>query len=186
MSIENPFEKPPNKKEEPIKGEGFTMKKGNLFGKKVGPSLEFRPGETSETARVREEGEEAGRECLRQEYREKDVKMTPEEKAQRAEEWPRQNRNWMAKWFEDGIKKSGEYSEALQIKPDGSLDREKRMDGGLPFIVSAGDLKSPEDLYQLMHKISQEHLELGVSFEVDPNRKWMKYRVAKKKVESGK
>ncbi len=185
MSRENPFEKPSKEKKEPVKGEDFTMKEGSPFGRKVGPSLEFRPGETSETARVREEREEARRERLRQEYREKEARMTPEEKAQRVEEWARQDRNWMAEWFEDGIKKSGEYSEALQIRQDGSLDREKRMDGCLPFIVSIGDLKSPEDLYQLMHKISQEHPELDISFEVDPNRKWMKYRVSKK-FESGK
>jgi len=54
------------------------------------------------------------------------------------------------------------------------------MDGWLPYLVSAGDLKSPEDLYQLMHKISQEHPDLNISFDVDPNRKWIKYRVSKK------
>ena len=124
--------------------------------------------------------EDAERERLGQEYREKEAKMTPEGKVQRAEEWARQDRNWMAEWFEDGIKKNGEYSEALQIKQDGSLDREKRMDGWLPYLVSEGDLKSPEDLYQLMYKISLEHPDLNISFDVDPNRKWIKYRVSKK------
>ncbi|MDD4477288.1 MAG: hypothetical protein PHY40_04015 [Patescibacteria group bacterium] len=184
MSIKNPFSKPSEKKE-PIKGEGFSMRDGNPFSKPVGPGLEFRPGETNETASERQKKEKAEREKLRQEYREKEANITPEEKAQRAEEWAQQDRKLMAEWFEDCIKKNGEYSEALQIKQDGSLDCEKRLDGRLPILVSVCDLKSPEDLYQLMHKISQEYPNLDISFEVDPSRKWIKYRVAKK-VESSK
>ncbi|MAF59332.1 hypothetical protein CL631_00600 [bacterium] len=179
MSRENPFSKPPEEKE-PVKGEGFSMREGNPFSKPVGPGLEFRPGETNETALARQEKEEAVREKLRQEYQEKEANMTPEEKAQRAEEWAQQDRKWMAEWFEDGIKRNGEYSEALQIKQNGSLDREKRVDGLLPFIVSAHDLKSPEDLYKLIYKISQEHPDLDVLFETDANGKWIKYRVTKK------
>ena len=179
MSIENPFSKPSEEKDF-IKGEGFTMKEGDPFGRPVGPSLEFRPGETNKTALARQEKEEAERERLRNEYREKAASMTPEEKEQQAEEWAQQSRKWIAEWFTEGIKKNGEYSETLQIKQDGSLDREKRLDGRLPFLVNAGNLKSPEDLYQLMHKISQEHPNFNVSFEVDPNRKWIKYRVIQK------
>lgn len=185
MSRENPFSKSPEEKKEPVKGEGFIMREENPTVKSVGPRYEFRPGETNETARTREEKEEAKRKKLQQEYREKEAKMTPDEKAQRAEEWAREGRNSMAEWFEDGIKKSGEYSEALQIKQDGSLDREKKVDGRLPFIVDAGNLKNPEDLYQLMHKVSQDHPDLNILFEVDPNRKWIKYRVTKK-IEAGK
>lgn len=111
------------------------------------------------------------------EDREKEAKMTPEEKAQWAEQ---RSRNWIAEWFEDRIKQNGEYSEALQIQQDGSLNPEERLDGRLPYVVDAADLKSPEDLYQLMHRISNEHPDLSISFEVDPGGKWIKYRVAKK------
>jgi len=176
---------PPKKDDKEIKGEGFVMsgkdRKPSRFSSSSRASVEFRPGATNEEAIRTLEKENAERERLNKEYREKEAKMTPQEKAQRAEEWARQDRNWMVEWFEDVMKKDGEYSETLGIEKDGSLNREKRInDGFVPFIVTPGDLKSSEDLYQLMHKISQEHPQLNISFEVDPNRKWIKYRVSKK------
>jgi len=157
MSIENPFEKPQEDKKEPVKGDDFIMKKEGYrkdYGlREVGPNLEFRPGETSETAREREEIE----------------------KVQQAEESAQIDRNFIVKnFFEDGIKRRGEYSETFKIKEDGSLDRETS-----GVINIAHEVRSPEDLYQLMHEISQEHPDLDISFDVDPNGKWIKYRVSK-------
>ncbi len=185
MSRENPFIK--SHENEFVRGDGFAMRKEGFPGGSDGPGLEFRPGETNETASKRQKKEELEREKLQQEreelWREEEVGMTLEEKAQRAEGRARQGRNWMVEWFENGIKRNGgEYSETLLIKQDGDLDREKSIDGSPPVIMNAGDLKNPEDLYRIMHKISQERPELDISFEADPDRKWIRYRV--KKVEN--
>ena len=125
MNKENPFEDPRNetkdsKNKEPVKGAGFTMREGNSYGQNVAPHLEFRPGETSETARNREEKE---RERL-QKYREQETKITSEEQA-------RKDREYAAEWFEERIEKQGEYSETLGIEKDGSFNREKRFGTGV-------------------------------------------------------
>jgi len=115
---------------------------------------------------------------------EKEASMTLADKAKRDEEWAREDRKFMADWFEDGIKRGGESSETLIIKPDGTLDHKKRLDEGfgtVPFIASAGKLEKPEDLYKLMAKISEEHPQLSISVESDPNMQWIKYKVLKKK-----
>lgn len=178
MNPEIFFNKLPKKKkkeEESIRGDNFVIIRGKGSRSSGGyyslynTSVEFRSGASNEEKIKAAE-----------EARKKEIERTKNfTEADFAVERARQNRNWIAEWLKDGIKKSGEYSETLKIKQDGSLDREKRMDGRVPFIVSIGDLKSLEDLYQLMHKISQEHPDLNMSFEVDPNREWMKYTVLK-------
>ena len=177
MSKENPF------KEEPIKGDGFIMKEGDQLSQPTGPSLEFRPRETSETARNREKGEKAMREHLRQGLSPevKKTPQTPEEKARRAEEEAQGNRDWLVGVFENHIKEYGKYSEILGIKEDGTLDQKKRFDDDAPPLITVLDtIKTPEKLYQLMHKISQECSELDISFETDPTGKWIRYRVSRK------
>ncbi len=171
MNKENLFEK--SSKDEPVEGDGFSMREVKPSSSPVGPSLEFRPGETNETALERQKKEEERR-------KKEESKITPEEKERRAEEQAIEERNWVAESFRVAIKKDGEYSEKLQIKQDGNFDRKKRVDGSLPFITNIGDLSSPEDLYELMHKISDENPDLNVSFETDINGGWIKYCVTKK------
>ena len=158
-----------------IEGEGFTMKKGEMFSRNESPSLQFRPGETSETAREREK---MRKEQLKKEDFEQENKMTPEE---REEKRARLNRDLVAGWFKDLINKKGEYSETLMIEEDGNFNREKRFDDKkVPFIITAGLLEKKEDLYRLMQAISLEYPQFDISFDIDPAGRWIKYRVTKK------
>jgi len=166
-------------------GKGFTMKDDLHPSSSINrPSVEFRQGDSSEEAINRLEKERKEQERLHLEELEKEASMTLADKAKRDEEWAREDRKFMADWFEDGIKRGGESSETLIIKPDGTLDHKKRLDEGfgtVPFIASAGKLEKPEDLYKLMAKISEEHPQLSISVESDPNMQWIKYKVLKKK-----
>lgn len=170
MNNETPRRKPNElKKKKDVEGEGFVMKGEPYAGKTTGKEtwLEMRQGETTEKAQKRQEINE-------KERRAKEAKITPKERA-------RLNRKDTAEAFEIMLKqREGKYSETLLINPDRSIDRSKRKDGVVPFITSMGDLKNSDDLYQLLHKISQEHPELNISIETDPKWKWIKYEVSKK------
>ena len=179
MSMEKKFAEKPGKK--PIKGEGFTVKEGDFFGERPGPNVEFRPGETSETALARQEKERESAEKSYQERSEKEANMSPEERAQQMEKQMQRNRRDVVDFFEGLLERKGEYSEVLKIKPDGNLDHRERVDGGPPFIVDfISDSKSPDDLRILIDEILKEYPELDISFEVDPKKQWVKYRVTKK------
>ena len=179
MNRENPFEEPtPNKPKRedkyPIKGDGFMMGEKPYFSKNPGSvQIDFREGASSEEALKEIEQ-------LRQEYHEKEAKMTAEEKTKRAEKWAQEEKDFIPGWFRDGIKRGGKYSETLKIKQDGSLDEDIRVDGFPPFIVRAGNLKNLQDLYQLLQKISQEQADLDITLKIDPNREWVKYCVSNK------
>ena len=58
MSFENFFPKGDgrsDKTEKPyVEGDGFTMRTSGRYGHQPGPRLEFKPGESSDTARERE------------------------------------------------------------------------------------------------------------------------------------
>lgn len=121
--------------------------------------------------------QEEQREKWQKEFREQEARLTPEEKIERQARWEKEDRAWIAEWFQDSIKGKNEYSETLLIDADGNINREKREDGHPPFIVTPGKIKTPEDLYQLLYKIKQEHLNLDFSFEIDKDGKWIKYMV---------
>ena len=164
----------------PVKGDGFTMEEGRLFSRPAGPGLEFRPGETNESALAREEIDEAKRKRRRAEQQKKEAAMTPQEKAEQAAEIARDSRDSIAEWFEERLADTSEYTETLIIEKDGRLNRNKRLpDSKVPFIVNTGDLRSSEDLYQLARIISQEYPQFNFSFEEDPAKQWIRYRVTK-------
>ena len=116
--------------------------------------VEFRPGETTETARARRN----------------------QERPQRVEKSRVES---MAEHFADQLSWRDEYSETLAITPDGKID-EKRMGDGKDAFVRA-DLENglPDELYKLMKEVQSAHPELSISFDHDPNGKWIKYRVVK-------
>lgn len=185
MNRENPFDRPATDGSIPekasVQGDGFIMKEGGQLSRPAGPGLEFRPGETNEPALAREEIDEADRRRRREEQLKKEAAMTPQEKAGQAAEIARNSRDFIAEWFAEGIANNREYSETLIIEKDGNLNRNKRLpDGHAPFIVGPGDLKRPEDLYRIMRIIAQENPRFNISFEEDPAKQWIKYRVTKK------
>jgi len=181
--MENWLKQKPKKEQKdklPIKGDGFITGESydSLDHDLHLIKVPFRPGASSEQARRDKETEIKQQEdnAYANAYA-----MAHQEKIQRDEEWPQQNRSNIASWFKDRIDQGGgEYSETFQIKQEGSLDREKRMDGYIPYLVIEGNLKGPEDLYRLAYDISQEHPDLDISFNVDPSGKWIKYSVSKK------
>lgn len=70
----------------------------------------------------------------------------------------------------------GEYSETFLINSNGRLDKKRRLDGNFPYLIAIGGIvETEEDLYNLMYKISIKHPQFQISFEVDENKKWIKY-----------
>ena len=161
------------KQEKLTKGDGFVMGGEGYsanYGGDANP-VEFRPEASTEGAI-----EEKKR--RQEEEKERESKKTPTEKA-------RERRDAITRWFNQcTTSKAGIYSETLKIKLDGTLDKDERLDGHAPYIIIGFDLESvlntPKDLYQMMHQISSEHPEFNISFEADPNGKWIKYLVTKK------
>ena len=98
-------------------------------------------------------------------------------------EWEKRGRDSIAKWLRDIVEqKNGEYSEALIIEKDGSLNRERRLNDDVPpYITLTRDVRTPEDLYNLLYKIQEENPDLRFSFDRNQNDQWIKYTV---KVES--
>ena len=159
MAPENPF------KEGPLE-EGLTPKvEGDNFvmgGSSLGPShsnssfarVEFRPGETTETAHRREEEEKKKEEKKVRDAIEKDTGYL----------------------FEDILRAINPYSETFRIQPDGKLDIIERVDGKPVYFTEAA---TPDELYQICGKIQAKHPEYSFSFEIDPAGQWLKYTVSK-------
>ncbi|PIP03708.1 MAG: hypothetical protein COZ49_00530 [Candidatus Yonathbacteria bacterium CG_4_10_14_3_um_filter_47_65] len=167
MSIENPFNKPPEEKkeDEPIKGDNFVMGgKGrtpsrNSFSSHD-TSVEFRPGETNE-----------GKIKAKEEATKKELERTKDfTDADHAEDL-----------LSSMLESNNPYSETFKIKPDGKFDKILRADG-YPVYLGFGDTSA--ELYQIAAEIEKKHPEYHFSFETDPEGKWFKYTVSKS--ESGK
>ena len=167
MSIENPFNKPPEEKKEnePIKGDGFVMGgKGRTPSRHSfsshDTSVEFRPGETTE-----------GKIKAKEEATKKELERTKDfTDADHAEDLLRSM-----------LESNNPYSETFKIKSDGKFDKILRADGH-PVYLGYGD--TPAELYQMAAEIEKKHPEYKFGFENDPEGKWMKYTVSKS--ESGK
>jgi len=162
------FPQPANESEKDIQGEGFVIKKGDLpkskrsqFNDSV--RVEFRPGETTDTARERRDRE-----------REQERKAGHEVKHQ-------SNAEFMAEHFAEmlGSTDKNEYSETLAINSDGRLNLKQRIGDTAPPYVTAGleARELPDDLYKLMQEIQDAHPEYRITFENDPHGKWIRYTV---------
>ena len=137
---------------QPIRGNGFIMFRNvNQSGTTVGPMLQFRPGETTETARAREVEEQAA-------Y----LKRSIEQDAKEA--------------LDNILKTHNPYSETFKIKPDGRFDQ-VRLDGRPMYLGRFAD--TPASLYQLAAEIQCEHPRYRFSFEADVEGRWLKYTVTK-------
>jgi len=154
------------------KGEGFTMEESRFSrSDNDHPGLQFRPEETEETALKRTSGEKAHQQ----------TNPSPEEKLKYKTELRQRNIRALGKFFREQItKRNGVYSETLLITSNGEFNWEERHDGRPPFITTC-DVDTSEDLYTIMHEISQENPDLEISFENDSNGTWIKYTVTEKK-----
>lgn len=126
--------------------------------------IEIRPGASTDAEIEKERIEE-----------ERLARMSPDERARTERSSIAENLRYMA-----GGKP---YSETLLIDPDGQLNRGRRLDGLPPYIMTLGigdSVRTETDLYGLMQTLAQEHPNLAVTFDVDPERKWIKYEVSRK------
>jgi hypothetical protein len=153
----NPETKKPSSEDNPIEGDGFTVKEGNLSSHSYGPGVEFRPGESSDVVHAREQ------ERLKQEEeRRKD--FTDADDAEDS--------------LSSMLESLNPYSETFKIKSNGSFDEVERLDG-LNLYMTEAD--TPAKLYKIAAEIEKKHPEYHFSFETDPEGKWMKYTVSKDK-----
>lgn len=134
-------------------------------------SVEFKPGETTESAhvakneddkRLREQCEEEQRE-IKKDENEPDLLFIAEE----AEDSLRSM-----------LKKSNPYSETFIIKSDGNIDLEKRVDGKALYLKF---IETPHQLYKVAQEIERTHPDYAFKFETDPEGKWIKYTVSVEK-----
>jgi hypothetical protein len=126
--------------------------------------IEIRPGASTDAEIEKERVEE-----------ERLARMSPDERA-------KAERNSIAENLQS-MARGKPYSETLLIDPDGQLNRGHRLDGLPPYIMTLGigdSLRTESDLYQVMQTLTQEHPNLAVAFDVDPERKWIKYEVSRK------
>lgn len=153
------FPNPANEEQREIEGEGFVMKGGG--DRRSAPSsnnppkrVEFKPGETSDSSEVS------------------------------TEERPKSEQSdsdFLAEHFAFMLKHSSEYAETLEIAPNGTLNWKERADDKMsPFIASAlQPNETPDALYRIMREVQESHPELQITFENDPEGKWIKYVVRK-------
>jgi hypothetical protein len=116
--------------------------------------VEFRPGETTDTARTRRD----------------------QERVQRMEKLKVES---LAEHFADQLSWRDEYSETLAITPDGKIDEKRMGDGKDAFVRSDLENRLPDELYELMKEVQSAHPELSITFENDPSGKWIRYKVIK-------
>ena len=152
-----------------VEGDGFTAKPGHFGAGNGLAGVEFKPGESTETARAHEKSE---RDREQREYAEGEYERTSLFTKE----------DWMTEFFTRIMPRSGApYSETLKIKADGSFDTEERVDGLHPEIIGHSDIKDPNGLYALAQEVQRQYPGVVFSFEKDPEGKWMKYTVSKSK-----
>ncbi len=156
MSIENPFKK--NSKEKSIKGDNFTMKNGDPFSKTVGPGLKMGSGDSTEKFKKREEKKD-------------------KEEADRVKFFT--DVDFAKESIDDILKfcKLKSYSETLRIELNGKFDK-TRVDGASVYMDFAD---TPEGLYQLASEIMKKYPDYHFDFDNDPEGRWVKYTVSKRK-----
>lgn len=166
MSRENPFSETPkeNIKKEPIRGDGFTMEEGIPFSNPVGPSLEFRPGESSDKMSA-EEKKKIKERSIREKERTKNFSEV---------DYAEDLLSSMLETHK--LETHNPYSETFLIKPDGRFEKSLRADGNPVYLVYAN---TPNELYQLAAEIEKKHPKYHFNFETDPEGKWFKYTVSK-------
>lgn len=131
------------------------MKHGPTAKRSSEAQVEFKPGESTETALAEKE-----------EKRKKEAERTKDfTDADHAEDL-----------LDSVIKVHNPYSETLKIKPNGKLDKLTRVDGKTVYL-SYGDTAA--DLYKIAAEIEKKHPEYHFNFETDPEGKWIKYTVSK-------
>lgn len=79
--------------------------------------------------------------------------------------------------FEYFLNQASTYSETYKILPNGTFDKEKRLDGLPPLLDD--NVNTPDDLYQFMSEIQAAHPEYKFDFERNPEGQWLKYTVSK-------
>lgn len=107
------------------------------------------------------------------------LEMRPGEStdAAKAREAQKAERERIASLFDDTFV-NGEYSETLIVNPDGRIDRKRRAnDANVPLLGEY--IENTNDLYRVMKEVQDAHPEYKISFENDPNGKWVKYRINK-------
>ena len=155
MAPENPFKEGPSEegRTPKVAGDNFVM-----GGSSLGPShsnssfarVEFRPGETTETAHQREE-----------------------EKRKSERDAIEKDPGYL---FQDMLRAINPYSETFRIKPDGKLDTIEAWNGEPVYFAEA---TTPDELYRILGEIQAKHPEHSFSFEIDPAGQWLKYTVSK-------
>lgn len=91
------------------------------------------------------------------------------------------NADYAEEFFADILTHTDSYSETFKIKDDGNFDGFERLDGS-PVNMHGAD--TADELYKLAKDIQDKHPEYQFNFENDPEGKWLKYTVSKKKLES--
>lgn len=100
------------------------------------------------------------------ENRERIAKLSPEDLA--------------AEWIDDVLRVKSPYSETLLIETDGSVNTQTRADKIPPSLIVNGIiLKTKEELYSHLYKISKKYPQYQFSFDLDKDGRWIKYTVIK-------
>ncbi len=150
------------KDENIIEGEGFTVRDSRGSIPVSFAEVEFKPGESTETAHL-----------------EKERRMNNWSKREN-ESAGKVNDLTDAEHTEDQLramlKIRNPYFEIFKIKSDGTFNKKERVDGSPMYLAF---VNNPTDLYSIAEEIEKEHPDYHFSFETDPGGKWMKYTVSK-------
>ncbi len=139
-----------------IEGEGFIMKEETPSRPKSDISVEFRPGESTDSA-------------LAEREKKRDIEMKRIENFTAADH--------MEEFIRPLATNGKIYSETLLVKPDGTFDTQTRGDGMVPMMSTLGEVTNQNELYMLAKEIQDKHPKYKISFEKDREGKWIKYSI---------
>lgn len=158
-------------KPEVVHGKGFVMEKTepwNTRGSRSIPaSVEMRTGASNEDVIKRLNAS-----------KEKLAKITPFEEMEK--EWEKEKIRDASSEFTRLVTERGEYSETLQVNPDGQIDNTRRVGSDVRPFISFYDISTRDALYGFMKKLQEFNGQLDVQFENDPSGQWIKYRLTNK------